>query len=189
MTGPRPGVGLDALPLRENLRGRSAYGAPQLKVPVQLNTNENPHPPSAELVADIASAVSAAATDLNRYPDRDAVGLRTDLADPDSTLLTLGQAPVLGTVLFDTDTAEIRPGFLPLLGKIAQDISKLDGGVVGIVGHADRRGANGYNAALGLRRAKAVFEAIAERLDPGVRSRLRVEISDSPTAPVGVGGQ
>ncbi|WP_291081131.1 histidinol-phosphate transaminase [Dietzia sp. UBA5065] len=77
---PRPGVGLDALPLRENLRGRSAYGAPQLEVPVQLNTNENPHPPSAALVADIAAAVSEAATDLNRYPDRDAVELRTDLA-------------------------------------------------------------------------------------------------------------
>ena len=77
---PRPGVGLDALPLRENLRGKSAYGAPQLEVPVQLNTNENPHPPSAALVADIAEAVSAAAADLNRYPDRDAVDLRTDLA-------------------------------------------------------------------------------------------------------------
>ena len=77
---PRPGVGLDALPLRENLRGRSAYGAPQLEVPVQLNTNENPHPPSPELVADIAEAVSAAAAGLNRYPDRDAVALRTDLA-------------------------------------------------------------------------------------------------------------
>ena len=77
---PRPGVGLDALPLRENLRGRSAYGAPQLQVPVQLNTNENPHPPSPELVADIAEAVSAAAAGLNRYPDRDAVALRTDLA-------------------------------------------------------------------------------------------------------------
>ena len=81
MSGPRPGVGLDALPLRENLRGRTAYGAPQLEVPVQLNTNENPHPPSAELVADIAAAVSDAAADLNRYPDRDAVGLRTDLAE------------------------------------------------------------------------------------------------------------
>src|SRR5699024_5212874 len=76
----RPDVGLDALPLRDNLRGRSAYGAPQLEVPVQLNTNENPHPPSAELVADIAESVSAAAGDLNRYPDRDALGLRTDLA-------------------------------------------------------------------------------------------------------------
>ena len=77
---PRPGVGLDALPLRENLRGRSAYGAPQLEVPVQLNTNENPHPPSPELVADIAAAVSDAAADLNRYPDRDVVALRTELA-------------------------------------------------------------------------------------------------------------
>ena len=77
---PRRGVGLGALPLRENLRGQSAYGAPQLEVPVQLNTNENPHPPSAELVADIAGAVAAAAEDLNRYPDRDAVALRTDLA-------------------------------------------------------------------------------------------------------------
>ncbi|MBB1028550.1 histidinol-phosphate transaminase [Dietzia sp. DQ11-38-2] len=77
---PRRGVGLDALPLRENLRGTSAYGAPQLEVPVQLNTNENPHPPSAALIADIADAVSAAAADLNRYPDRDAVDLRTDLA-------------------------------------------------------------------------------------------------------------
>jgi outer membrane protein OmpA-like peptidoglycan-associated protein len=61
--------------------------------------------------------------------------------------------------------------------------------VVGIVGHADRRGADAYNAALGLRRAKAVFDAIAAKLDPGVRSRLRVEISDSPTAPVGIRGQ
>jgi histidinol-phosphate aminotransferase len=77
---PRRGVGLEALPLRENLRGQSAYGAPQLEVPVQLNTNENPHPPSAELVADIASAVAEAASELNRYPDRDAVDLRTDLA-------------------------------------------------------------------------------------------------------------
>ena len=78
---PRRGVGLDALPLRENLRGSSAYGAPQLTVPVQLNTNENPHPPSAELVADIAAAVAEAAADLNRYPDRDAVALRADLAE------------------------------------------------------------------------------------------------------------
>ena len=73
--------------------------------------------------------------------------------------------------------------------RIAADIAKLDGGVVGVVGHADRRGGDAYNTALGLRRAKAVFEAIAERLEPGVRSRLRVDISESPTAPVGVRGR
>lgn len=73
-------VDLADLPLRENLRGKSAYGAPQLDVPVRLNTNENPHPPSAELVTDAAEAVRAAATGLHRYPDRDAVDLRRDLA-------------------------------------------------------------------------------------------------------------
>ncbi|MGQ0846339.1 MAG: histidinol-phosphate transaminase [Sporichthyaceae bacterium] len=68
------------LPLREDLRGRTAYGAPQLDVPVRLNTNENPYPPSAALAADLAAAVGEAALSLNRYPDRDAMGLRGDLA-------------------------------------------------------------------------------------------------------------
>ncbi|NUP26763.1 MAG: histidinol-phosphate transaminase [Nocardia sp.] len=81
MTVPGSAIGLDALPLRENLRGKSPYGAPQLSVPVQLNTNENPHPPSRALVDDVAEAVRAAAADLHRYPDRDAVALRTDLAE------------------------------------------------------------------------------------------------------------
>ncbi|MCB0940926.1 MAG: histidinol-phosphate transaminase [Mycobacterium sp.] len=77
---PGAGVDLTDLPLRENLRGKSPYGAPQLDVPVRLNTNENPHPPSRALVDDVAESVRAAATDLHRYPDRDAVELRRDLA-------------------------------------------------------------------------------------------------------------
>ena len=47
---------LDAL-LRPDLRGRTPYGAPQLDVAVRLNTNENPHPPSPELVAELSAAV------------------------------------------------------------------------------------------------------------------------------------
>lgn len=73
-------VTLADLPLRENLRGKSAYGAPQLDVPVRLNTNENPHPPSRALIDDVAESVRTAAADLHRYPDRDAVALRRDLA-------------------------------------------------------------------------------------------------------------
>ena len=49
-------------------------------LPVRLNTNENPHPPSAALVDDAAESVRAAAAHLHRYPDRDAVALRRDLA-------------------------------------------------------------------------------------------------------------
>jgi histidinol-phosphate aminotransferase len=73
-------VTLDELPLREDLRGKSPYGAPQLNVPVRLNTNENPHPPTQALVDDVTASVAAVAGDLHRYPDRDALALRTDLA-------------------------------------------------------------------------------------------------------------
>jgi histidinol-phosphate aminotransferase len=74
-------VSMDELPLRESLRGKTAYGAPQLSVPVQLNTNENPHPPTQALVDDVAESVRVAAAELHRYPDRDAVELRTALAN------------------------------------------------------------------------------------------------------------
>ena len=73
-------VSLDDLPLRDDLRGKSPYGAPQLSVPVRLNTNENPHPPTEALVEDVAASVRDAAGDLHRYPDRDATALRADLA-------------------------------------------------------------------------------------------------------------
>ncbi|GAT09473.1 histidinol-phosphate transaminase [Mycolicibacterium novocastrense] len=71
---------LDELPLRNDLRGKSPYGAPQLDVPVRLNTNENPHPPTKALIDDVTASVAAVAGELHRYPDRDAVALRTDLA-------------------------------------------------------------------------------------------------------------
>jgi histidinol-phosphate aminotransferase len=70
----------DWLPLRPDLAGRTAYGAPQLDVPVRLNTNENPYGPSPGLAGAIADAVAQVAGRLNRYPDRDAVALRQDLA-------------------------------------------------------------------------------------------------------------
>ena len=66
--------------LRADLRHLHPYGAPQLDVPVQLNTNENPYPPSQHLRQAIADAVASVAGTLNRYPDRDAVALRADLA-------------------------------------------------------------------------------------------------------------
>ena len=67
-------------PLRADLAGREPYGAPQLDVAVALNTNENPYPPPDSVVREIGEAAAAAAAQLNRYPDRDAVGLRGDLA-------------------------------------------------------------------------------------------------------------
>jgi histidinol-phosphate aminotransferase len=69
------------LPLREELASLTPYGAPQLPADASLNTNENPYPPSLALQASIALAVADVAGTLNRYPDRDATRLRTELAN------------------------------------------------------------------------------------------------------------
>jgi histidinol-phosphate aminotransferase len=82
---------LNDLPIRDDLRGREPYGAPQLDVPIRLNTNENPYPPSPRLVRALGAAVAAVAGSLNRYPDRDALELRKDLADYLGHGLTGGQ--------------------------------------------------------------------------------------------------
>ncbi|RAJ65522.1 histidinol-phosphate aminotransferase [Streptomyces sp. Amel2xB2] len=73
-------TGIESLPVRDELRGKTPYGAPQLDVPVRLNTNENPYPLPEELVRRIAERVTEAARTLNRYPDRDALALREALA-------------------------------------------------------------------------------------------------------------
>ncbi|MFD5816594.1 histidinol-phosphate transaminase [Streptomyces sp. NPDC127038] len=84
-------TGIDDLPVRDELRGKTPYGAPQLDVPVRLNTNENPYPLPEPLVERIAERVREAARGLNRYPDRDAVELRTELA---AYLTKTGRHPV-----------------------------------------------------------------------------------------------
>ncbi|SYZ32200.1 histidinol-phosphate transaminase [Propionibacterium australiense] len=77
---PGPSLTLDELPLRPELVGSQPYGAPQLDAPVRLNTNENPYPPSAKVRAQMARQIERIADSINRYPDREALALRADLA-------------------------------------------------------------------------------------------------------------
>jgi len=76
----QPGAAPVRIPLREDLRGGTPYGAPQLDVPVRLNTNENSYDVPAEVVDAVVEAVRAEASGLNRYPDREFGALRADLA-------------------------------------------------------------------------------------------------------------
>lgn len=66
--------------LRLDLLGRTAYGAPQLDVPVPLNTNENSYAVPQDVVDAILVSMAQIAPGLNRYPDREFVRLRQDLA-------------------------------------------------------------------------------------------------------------
>ncbi|WP_100349100.1 histidinol-phosphate transaminase [Luteimicrobium subarcticum] len=81
MTDSVPSGQEHPLPLRPELADEVPYGAPQLDVPVLLNVNENPYPPSDAVVATITRRVAEASRGLNRYPDREALGLRADLAE------------------------------------------------------------------------------------------------------------
>jgi histidinol-phosphate aminotransferase len=70
----------DWLPLRQDLKPLSPYGAPQVPAEATLNTNENPYAPSPALAKAIAERTHQVALNLNRYPDRDALLLRNALA-------------------------------------------------------------------------------------------------------------
>ena len=67
--------------LRDDLKGQSAYGAPQLDVAIALNTNESSYDVPEPVVASIVERVAKAAGGLNRYPDREFTELRAALAD------------------------------------------------------------------------------------------------------------
>lgn len=67
---------LSDLPLRDDLRGKQPYGAPQLAVDVALNVNENSHPVPPTVVDAVRRAVDAQLRGLNRYPDREFTRLR-----------------------------------------------------------------------------------------------------------------
>ncbi|WP_026552974.1 histidinol-phosphate transaminase [Arthrobacter sp. H20] len=71
---------LSRLPLRDDLRGKHPYGAPQLDVPILLNVNENTHGVPEDVRQAIIEAVSQEVGGLNRYPDREFTELRANLA-------------------------------------------------------------------------------------------------------------
>ncbi|MEX2324221.1 MAG: histidinol-phosphate transaminase [Nitriliruptoraceae bacterium] len=68
----------ERVPVRESLRDVEPYGAPQLDVPVRLNTNETPEPPPDAFLSAYVDRIGT--TSLNRYPDRDHVELRRSIA-------------------------------------------------------------------------------------------------------------
>ncbi len=77
---PQNKTTLDDLPIRDDLRGLSPYGAPQLHVPIELNVNENTHPIPEAVATDIVTALASAVLGVNRYPDREFTELRESLS-------------------------------------------------------------------------------------------------------------
>ncbi len=71
---------LTDLPIRDDLRGLTPYGAPQKHVRYALNVNENTHAVPEPVARHIVESLAAAVLTINRYPDREFTALRESLA-------------------------------------------------------------------------------------------------------------
>lgn len=72
---------INDLPVRNSLKGRTPYGAPQLHVPIALNVNENTHEISEEILVDVIRRIAESLGNINEYPDREFTALRESLAE------------------------------------------------------------------------------------------------------------
>jgi histidinol-phosphate aminotransferase len=119
----------DRVPVRDDLVDVTPYGAPQLDVPVRLNTNETAEPPPPGYLAAVADGIRQ--LELHRYPDRPATALRTALADaegltPDRVWAANGSNEIL-LQLFQAYGGPgrrlllFRPGYSahPLIARVA----------------------------------------------------------------------
>ena len=87
----------------------------------------------------------------------------------------------LGDVMFDLDQSSIRDDQRAALQKNADYLRRWSSIRVSVEGHADSRGTNEYNLALGERRANAVKEYL---VGLGVMSDRMVVVSKGEEAPV-----
>ncbi len=90
------------IPVRDDLDALEGYHSAQVDVDIRLNTNESPFGPPAGFSDALTSEISR--VDWNRYPDRSALSLRTDIAelhgvDPAQVFVANGSNEVLQTVL------------------------------------------------------------------------------------------
>lgn len=92
----------DLVPVRDDFVALAGYHSAQVDVEVRLNTNESPFPPPAAWLEEFTAELADVA--WNRYPDRAAAGLRSDIAafhgvDASQVFVANGSNEVLQTLL------------------------------------------------------------------------------------------
>ncbi|HEU4628012.1 MAG TPA: OmpA family protein [Steroidobacteraceae bacterium] len=97
--------------------------------------------------------------------------MQRQLTDLQAKQTDRGMVLTLGDVLFDTNSATLKPGAANEMQRIADFMQKNPDTKVIIEGYTDSRGSEDYNQQLSQRRAQAVQDALASR---GI-DRSRVE--------------
>lgn len=122
-------MSVERVPVRDDLADVEPYGAPQLDVPIRLNTNETAEPPPREFEAAVRRRLRD--LDLHRYPDRQVAELRERLGqvhglDPDRVWAANGSNEVLLQLFLayggpGRRMLLLRPGYSahPLIARVA----------------------------------------------------------------------
>jgi outer membrane protein OmpA-like peptidoglycan-associated protein len=93
------------------------------------------------------------------YMDYQESKLRKELAGTGVSVTRVGDEIVLnmpGNVTFDTDRAEIRPDFYPVLNSVVKVLKEYDKTLIAVSGFTDSTGSDQHNLELSQRRADAV---------------------------------
>ena len=114
-----------------------------------------------------AAAGGLAGNQIGAYMDRQQTEFEQELAQSEAAALKReGDAITIsfkGDVYFDTGKAEIKPGMIPELNRVADVLVRYPQTWIEVGGHADPRGSNQANQALSQRRADAVSAALVQR--------------------------
>ena len=93
-----------------------------------------------------------------------------------ASIVNIATQTQLGKILFESDKSTIKAKYQPLLDSIAKQLVNAESGHLAITGFADNSASEDYNLALGLRRAKAVFEQLKTRMPAEVWEKLTIKI-------------
>lgn len=122
-----------------------------------------------------AAAGGVAGHQIGAYMDQQEQELRAAMAESEAASIQRTQnvltATFKGDVLFDFDSALLKPGAYAEIDRVAAVLNNYPQTTIRVEGHTDSTGAEEYNQALSERRAMAVKNALVQRgVDP-----LRIE--------------
>lgn len=159
-------IGLAMIAEAEALKEIKSAEAEQRQMQLQARTLE------AERAESRAEQSQAEAEAAKAQAQR----LQQELSDLQAKQTERGVVLTLSDVLFETNQAELKPGGMAAIERLADFLKDHPDRRLLIEGHTDARGSEEYNEELSRRRAYAVTEALVQR---GIESdRLR---------PVGLG--
>lgn len=115
----------------------------------------------------IGAAVGATVGGLiGRQMDKQEAELRRDMQGTGVDVVRDGDTIRLNapdSITFDTDRADVKPQFVPVLERIASSIGNYPNTVVRVEGHTDSTGAAAYNQRLSENRAQSVASHLIQR--------------------------